>query len=343
MPICSLIHIKDLNLSHNIIRTIPSAISQLSRLTDIDLSANYLESYPHEFDQLTHLRQILLDHNLISAPVATPKGVFVGLSGNSFQEESSSPRSSPSRSISWAEMCGKRPEMQDSVFVAAEFRGMRDISLACVFDGHAGVQVAHFASIEIPKCLGLHIKEGGRDPSESFVAAFKEIQGLITAKKLPDGSAGCAALITTTEVVVANVGDSRCVLCRSGTAIPLSIDHKPDTASEIERIVQAGGFVTPAGRVNGELALSRSLGDCCFQPIVSSEPDVTRTPLQPDDMFVVLACDGIWDVLSSQQAVDIILQTKKPLDSAAALRDAAYLLGSGDNLSVVIIWLKEVM
>lgn len=113
-------------------------------------------------------------------------------------------------------MCGKRPEMQDSVFVAAEFRGMRDISLACVFDGHAGVQVAHFASIEIPKCLGLHIKEGnnrpqfhpisssgGRDPSESFVAAFKEIQGLITAKKLPDGSAGCAALITTTEVFFA--------------------------------------------------------------------------------------------------------------------------------------------
>ena len=110
-------------------------------------------------------------------------------------------------------------------------------------------------------------------------------------------------------------GDSRCVLCRKGKALPLSHDHKPADPVELGRIEAAGGFVTEAGRINGNLNLSRALGDLKYKgdfsrppskQIITAEPDVVKHDLQKGDEFIVLACDGIWDVMSNQQAVDFV-------------------------------------
>ena len=79
----------------------------------------------------------------------------------------------------------------------------------------------------------------------------------------PGSDSGCTAvvaLLRKDELVVANAGDSRCVLCRDGKAIDLSIDHKPEDDEERRRIEGAGGKVTADGRVNGGLNLSRALG-----------------------------------------------------------------------------------
>ncbi|XP_951850.1 protein phosphatase 2c, putative [Theileria annulata] len=115
-------------------------------------------------------------------------------------------------------------------------------------------------------------------------------------------------------VIVANAGDSRCVLSRNKLAVPLSIDHKPTDELELCRIRRAGGNVIN-GRVDGNLNLSRSLGDLSFkmdqsldqreQKIISF-PDVQIIKLTRDDEFLVLACDGIWDCKSNQQVVDFI-------------------------------------
>lgn len=139
----------------------------------------------------------------------------------------------------------------------------------------------------------------------------------------PSGCTAVTAFIKTAEkdskrverVFVANAGDSRCVLSRAGSVLNMSNDHKPTLDSERARIENAGGFVS-WGRVNGNLALSRAIGDFEFkrtfelpveQQIVTAFPEVLENEiLEAEDEFLVLACDGIWDCLSSQAVVDIV-------------------------------------
>ncbi|KAK9843641.1 hypothetical protein WJX81_000782 [Elliptochloris bilobata] len=130
-------------------------------------------------------------------------------------------------------------------------------------------------------------------------------------------SAGCTAvvaLVSGDELLVANAGDSRCVCSRRGAAVAMTTDHKPTDTAENERIRKAGGYVAE-GRVNGSLNLSRALGDMEYKQsaalgpeaqIVTAVPEIRRLALEPGDEFLLLACDGIWDVLSNQQAVDFV-------------------------------------
>ncbi|XP_078599728.1 protein phosphatase 1G-like isoform X2 [Branchiostoma floridae x Branchiostoma japonicum] len=129
------------------------------------------------------------------------------------------------------------------------------------------------------------------------------------------GTTAVVALLSQEKLYVGNAGDSRCVLCRAGRAIDMSIDHKPEDEEERDRILKAGGKVTQDGRVNGGLNLSRAIGDHCYKrnedlplkdQMITSLPDVRSIDMQPDDEFMVLACDGIWNVLTSQQVVDFV-------------------------------------
>ncbi|KAJ1451670.1 phosphatase 2C-like domain-containing protein [Pelagophyceae sp. CCMP2097] len=154
---------------------------------------------------------------------------------------------------------------------------------------------------------------------------------------LPDYafSAGCAAVVVVAErtegglsrLWCANAGDSRAVVSRNGLAFGLSEDHKPNDSGERYRIDNAGGFVECANgfyRVNGNLNLSRSLGDLKYkqnaelrpeEQIISADPDVLAYDVNSDDEFFILACDGIWDVCSNQDAVDFV---RKRLDELKA-------------------------
>lgn len=147
------------------------------------------------------------------------------------------------------------------------------------------------------------------DDSESLMMDTEE----------PGYDSGCTAVVAIlkdNELYVANAGDSRCVLCRDGQAIELSLDHKPEDEPEMERIVKAGGKVTADGRVNGGLNLSRALGDHAYkqnadlppqEQMISALPDVRHITIEPErDEFMVLACDGIWNFMSSQDVVQFI-------------------------------------
>lgn len=149
--------------------------------------------------------------------------------------------------------------------------------------------------------------------------------GLAVASGLAE-NVGCTAvcvLLSSTEIVCANAGDSRAVLCRNGRAVDLSEDHKPNSQTERDRIEAAGGRVheTPGlgarvqYRVNGNLNLSRSIGDLQYkkrkdlgpeQQIITATPDIRRVRITAEDEFIVLACDGVWDVKTSQQVCDFI-------------------------------------
>ncbi|PQQ21013.1 putative protein phosphatase 2C 60 [Prunus yedoensis var. nudiflora] len=168
------------------------------------------------------------------------------------------------------------------------------------------------------------------------------------------GSTACVAILRNNQLVVANAGDSRCVISRKGQAYNLSRDHKPDLELEKERILKAGGFIH-AGRVNGSLNLARAIGDMEFKQnkflpaekqIVTASPDINTVELCDDDEFIVLACDGIWDCMSSQQVVDYVHRTtglgkqvvcgvRESLDRCLAPTTAG---GEGcDNMTMIIV------
>ena len=170
----------------------------------------------------------------------------------------------------------------------------------------------------------------------------------------------------TRHVIVTNVGDSRAVLYRkNGTIVPLSLDHKPEVATERARIEAVGGTVEWCGKVdrdgrpiqgtglyrlNGSLGLSRAIGDRSERPAVSAVPDVCVERLTEDDEFVVLGTDGLWDVMSTLDVVSFIHALLDDDDGeltldrdvvAAKLVEEALRRGSFDNVTVIILWLDR--
>ena len=129
------------------------------------------------------------------------------------------------------------------------------------------------------------------------------------------GSSAICAVIHGRTLFVANAGDSRAVLCRKdGVVVPLSEDHKPNLEREKKRIYSSGGFVS-SGRVNGCLALSRGFGDFQYKnngsippkaQAVTCDPDITAIELEKEHEFLIIACDGIWDCMSSEEACKYI-------------------------------------
>lgn len=169
-----------------------------------------------------------------------------------------------------------------------------------------------------------------------------------------DGSTAVSVLIVDRTIYVANVGDSRAVLCtQGGRAIDMSADHKPAREDEKARIEKLGGRVIHYGtwRVQGVLAVSRAIGDRRLKAFVSSEPEIKSWALQDSDEFLILATDGVWDVLSSQAAVDIVRQCMVDTaggggvgdvkEAAKRLTNAAYSYHSMDNITSLVIDLRQ--
>jgi serine/threonine protein phosphatase PrpC len=160
-------------------------------------------------------------------------------------------------------------------------------------------------------------------------------------------------------ILAANIGDSRAILCRNGTGWELSRDHKPNDPTERERIESRGGQVIWCGetdeygqpieergiyRVNGNLALSRAVGDRSEKPAVTAEPEIISAPvIDGEDSFILLATDGLWDVMDSQEAVTFIQSRRHAKLSrkriATQVVEEALRRGTYDNVTVVIIWL----
>lgn len=145
------------------------------------------------------------------------------------------------------------------------------------------------------------------------------------------GPDSCRVLYT------ANAGDARVVLSRSGKALRLSYDHKGSDRSEGQRVQQAGGTILN-NRVNGVLAVTRALGDAYMKDLVTGHPYTTETVLIPgEDEFVILACDGLWDVCTDQQAVDLIRDVPNEKLASKILVDHALKEYSTDNLTVMVV------
>jgi len=245
----------------------------------------------------------------------------------------------------FSSMQGWRKTMEDAHFVAAGLGGAGvDCAAFGVLDGHGGFAVADFCRQHLPQELAEGAERG--DP-DAMIAAFERMDVLL-ADADADGyffadtisRSGCAAIVCLVRpqvLVVANAGDCRAVLCRGGIAAPLSEDHKPDLPLERERIVSAGGFVeeqelgpVKISRVNGSLSCSRAIGNLSYkadarrgphEQLVCSTPDVREFAREAEDEFLIVACDGVWDVVGSQDAVDFVSERLKTGQPPSGIMD----------------------
>lgn len=220
--------------------------------------------------------------------------------------------------------------MEDAHLAICEPHGDSKIWIFGIFDGHGGSEVAKFVKINFMKTLreNKDYKEGRFKEAleETFLNMDRRLLTPEGKKELTEirreegmeGSesmAGCTAnvsIIHNGTVYCANAGDSRSIVYPPTGFIPLSTDHKPDDTIESERIQKAGGFIVE-GRVNGNLNLSRALGDLEYkreknlkehEQMITAFPDVKSYKLKGDELFIVMGCDGIWETLNEEQIGD---------------------------------------
>ncbi|KAK4521609.1 uncharacterized protein ATC70_004138 [Mucor velutinosus] len=256
-------------------------------------------------------------------------------------------------------MQGWRLTMEDAHTTLLKL-GDTNASFFGVFDGHGGSTIAQYTGQTLYKKVleSKHFEK--KQYPEALKDAFLELDSsLINDNNFAYDPSGCTAVVALltddNHIFVANAGDSRGVISINGKMKPLSYDHKPTDEAEMERIIKAGGFVE-FGRVNGNLALSRAIGDFEFkqnealspeEQVVTCNPDIIDHKITKDDEFFVLACDGIWDCMSNQEVVDFVrsgIAQDKTLDTICenimdnCLADDQTSTGLGyDNMSVMII------
>ncbi|KAF9685128.1 hypothetical protein SADUNF_Sadunf03G0022200 [Salix dunnii] len=266
-----------------------------------------------------------------------------------------------------------------------------------VYDGHGGAQVANYCRDRIHLALAEEFGNIKNNPNggiirgdqqlqweKAFTSCFLKVDDEIGGKSIKgivegDGNASIAssepiapetvgstavvALVCSSHIIVANCGDSRAVLCRGKEPVALSVDHKPNREDEYARIEASGGKVIQwnGHRVFGVLAMSRSIGDRYLKPWIIPDPEVMFLPRAKDDECLIIASDGLWDVITNEEACEVarrriqlwhkkngvatLLERGKGIDPAAQaaadyLSMRALQKGSKDNISVIVVDLK---
>lgn len=248
-------------------------------------------------------------------------------------------------------MQGRRPYNEDEVDIVINNK----VNYFGLFDGHGGNDVSKYLKKHLKNYfIGEEIKaEIGKSKScDKYISkVFDFVQNKLTDYHLPSKATGSTALLSMfytcnshKMVKVINLGDCRAVACNlDNIAIPLTKDHKPTSYDEFKRITQMGGKIlhekNDDPRING-LAVSRSFGDLDSKPHVSHSPEMYDYDTRKFK-FVIMGCDGIWDVMSNQDAVDLVLSEMeiKTKNIAAKLTQYAFDKGSQDNLTCIIVYI----
>lgn len=220
-----------------------------------------------------------------------------------------------------------------------------ELGLFAIYDGHLGDSVPAYLQKNLFANI-LKEEEFWTDPMRAISKAYERTDQAILSHNPDLGRGGSTAvtaiLVNGQKLWIANVGDSRAVLSRKGQAIQMSTDHEPNT--ERGSIEDRGGFVSnmpgDVARVNGQLAVSRAFGDKNLKSHLRSDPDVRGADISPDTDLVILASDGIWKVVSNQEAVDIAIKIKDPLKAAKQLVAEALNRDSKDDISCVVVRLR---
>uniref|UniRef100_A0A0G4IDK9 PPM-type phosphatase domain-containing protein n=1 Tax=Chromera velia CCMP2878 TaxID=1169474 RepID=A0A0G4IDK9_9ALVE len=270
--------------------------------------------------------------------------------------------------------------MEDAHVVVDDFGGESGQGYFAVFDGHGGSQASNYCAAKLHEVFLTELQRTRKDPKGALERSFAKVDdqlrvtgcwncgttatvGLLRrevaassamgSQSPPGGPRGASEALggassssSSSVLYMANVGDSRAVVVKSnGEALRLSYDHKAADPAERERVIRAGGVVM-RNRVAGQLAIARALGDHALKSDsgdrgLSNVPTIARRDVGVNkDRCLIMASDGVWDVLSDQQAADVVtplLRTSEGPLIAQKLVAAALARGSRDNIVALVI------
>lgn len=224
------------------------------------------------------------------------------------------------------------------------------IGLFAIFDGHGGSEVAEYLQQNLFDVVLDH-PTFCTDPKQAIRESYMAIDQRIldmgeTSRVWRAGSTATTAFLLDKgrRLIVANVGDSRSVLSRDGAAVDLSVDHEPQKPRERQMVESRGGqvskqFASDVYRVDRRLAMSRAFGDYNLKAHITVEPDMWEGELTADDEFFIIASDGLWHIMDSQESINIARKESNAKAAANALSQAALDRKSHDDISVLVVGL----
>ncbi|KAA8523168.1 hypothetical protein F0562_009591 [Nyssa sinensis] len=291
------------------------------------------------------------------------------------------------KGITWGftSVIGRRREMEDAIAVVPGFMSrtcdhvggctapgsrtsgeISPVHLFGVYDGHGGSQVAKFCAERMHAVVA---EEWDRETVGGFEwrrrwetalsSSFERVDNeVLTEAAAPEmvGSTAVVVVLSGCQIITSNCGDSRAVLCRGTETIPLTVDQKPDREDELVRIEREGGRVINwnGARVFGVLAMSRAIGDQYLRPYIIPIPEITFATRSDEDECLILASDGLWDVMTNDEAGEVarrLLRRRRrsmvddeiPAAQAVAdyLTELAFGRNSSDNISIIVVDLKS--
>jgi serine/threonine protein phosphatase PrpC len=230
-----------------------------------------------------------------------------------------------------------------------------------IYDGHGGKFVSNFLSENI---YHFFIDKKVKYPlDKTYVnSVYDKLQNVLFTKHEKEAlECGSTCLVVchfkdtlamAEYLNIINTGDSRCVLCRNNIAQVLTKDHKPDWPDEHARISKLGGEVRKDGntyRIN-DLSVSRAFGDKESSKYVTHRPDMYKYKISDKDRFLIIACDGLWDVMASQDAINFVLincydsdmkRINPKINIARKLAEYAIEHESGDNVTCIVVFFDK--
>lgn len=234
---------------------------------------------------------------------------------------------------------------------------IKNVDFFSIYDGHGGKLVSSYVKNNLSKLL-LNKKVQYPLSKRDVVSIYDSMQTNLKTQSFSHhmGSTGLVMVRFKNNgedfLNIINNGDSRCILCRDNFAMPLTKDHKPSWPEEHHRIVQMGGkphFDGYDWRIK-ELSVSRAFGDVDATPYVTHRPDLYRYKLDKSDKFIVMACDGLWDVMTNSEVVNFVLMScfdsttksrkKCNFNIAKKLAEHALTKGSTDNITAIVAFLQ---
>eukprot|EP00300_Choanocystis_sp_HF-7_P000194 c10168_g1_i1.p1 GENE.c10168_g1_i1~~c10168_g1_i1.p1 ORF type:complete len:364 (+),score=66.85 c10168_g1_i1:154-1245(+) len=309
------------------------------------------------------------------APIAIQETVVSGFAGEGPADSMptllpvrTAPIGSGALRSAFHELQGRRKTMEDAHLVLdalPPLAGGTWHALYALFDGHGGRETAEYCAAHLQGAL-MRSPHFASDPGAALTEAVAAMEAgclaLCSEEKTGDGTTLVAMYVRGTELWVANVGDSEAVLASGGGAEALTEIHNPaKNPAEIERVRADGGNVMADNRLSHpqlpsrmfSIAVSRSIGDYTFKGVeftggqpsgLTAVPHIRHVALTDAAAFVVIACDGVWDVMSHADAVGLV--TRRMVaglgrdEIAKTLAERALSLGSQDNITVILVFFE---
>ena len=236
-----------------------------------------------------------------------------------------------------------RPYMEDTYCAVDNFAGDTTCGIFGIFDGHGGKTVSEYIAERVPEEFKKQILiNKPTDLVQIFEDVFLKIDQEL--KMMDSDNTGSTAVVAIARMesghrvfYLGNAGDTRAVISRNGVAERMTFDHKCDEITEIDRIKLGGGIILE-GRVGGTLAVTRAFGDYALKNDgVIVNPYVRKHFIRPFDKYLIIASDGVWDVLSDQDAVDLCKDDLDTNEISKEIIKQSLEMGSRDNISCLVI------